>query len=124
MGKLGVGQQQMVEVAKALLHEADIIIMDEPTAALSPREIGDLFQIVREMKSHGVSTIFISHHLDETFELSDRTTVLRDGQLVATLPTAELDTQELIRLMVGRDLASHQPKRPAPSGRRSCAWRA
>ncbi len=116
VGKLGVGQQQMVEVAKALLHEADIIIMDEPTAALSPREIGDLFQIVREMKSHGVSTIFISHHLDETFELSDRTTVLRDGQLVATLPTAELDTQELIRLMVGRDLASHQPKRPAPIG--------
>ena len=116
VGKLGVGQQQMVEVAKALLHEADIIIMDEPTAALSPREIDDLFQIVREMKSHGVSTIFISHHLDETFELSDRTTVLRDGQLVATLPTADLDTQELIRLMVGRDLASHQPKRPAAIG--------
>ncbi len=116
VGKLGVGQQQMVEVAKALLHEADIIIMDEPTAALSPREIDDLFQIVREMKSHGVSTIYISHHLDETFELSDRTTVLRDGHLVATLPTADLDTPELIRLMVGRDLASHDPKKPAPIG--------
>jgi ribose transport system ATP-binding protein len=117
VGRLGVGQQQMVEVAKALLHDADIIVMDEPTAALSPREIDDLFQIVRELKSHGVSTIFISHHLDETFELSDRTTVLRDGQLVATMPTADLDTLELIRMMVGRDLASHDPKKPATIGK-------
>jgi ribose transport system ATP-binding protein len=116
VGRLGVGQQQMVEVAKALLHEADIIIMDEPTASLSLREIADLFTIVRELKSHGVSTIFISHHLDETFELSDRTTVLRDGRLVATLSTSELDTQSLIQLMVGRDLAAHDPKRPAPIG--------
>jgi ribose transport system ATP-binding protein len=116
VGRLGVGQQQMVEVAKALLHEADIIIMDEPTASLSLREIADLFTIVRELKSHGVSTIFISHHLDEAFELSDRTTVLRDGQRVATLPTAELTTQSLIQLMVGRDLASHDPKVPAAVG--------
>jgi ribose transport system ATP-binding protein len=116
VGRLGVGQQQMVEVAKALLHDADIIIMDEPTASLSLREIADLFTIVRELKSHGVSTIFISHHLDEAFELSDRTTVLRDGQRVATLPTAELTTQSLIQLMVGRDLASHDPKVPAAVG--------
>ena len=116
VGKLGVGQQQMVEVAKALLHEADIIIMDEPTASLSPREIADLFTIVRELKSHGVSTIFISHHLDETFELSDRTTVLRDGQLVSTQPTAELSTPSLIQLMVGRDLADHDPKKPVETG--------
>jgi len=116
VGKLGVGQQQMVEVAKALLHEADIIIMDEPTASLSLREIADLFTIVRELKSHGVSTIFISHHLDETFELSDRTTVLRDGQLVSTQPTAELTTPSLIQLMVGRDLADHDPKKPVEIG--------
>jgi ABC-type sugar transport system ATPase subunit len=116
VGRLGVGQQQMVEVAKALLHEADIIIMDEPTASLSLREIADLFTIVRELKSHGVSTIFISHHLDEAFELSDRTTVLRDGQRVATLPTAELSTPSLIQLMVGRDLASHDPKVPVEVG--------
>ena len=116
VGKLGVGVQQMVEVAKALLHEADIIIMDEPTASLSPREIGDLFAIVRELRGHGVSTIFISHHLDETFELSDRTTVLRDGQLVATQPTSELDTASLIQLMVGRDLAEHDPKKPVEIG--------
>ena len=116
VGKLGVGVQQMVEVAKALLHEADIIIMDEPTASLSPREIADLFAIVRELRGHGVSTIYISHHLDETFELSDRTTVLRDGQLVATQPTSELDTASLIQLMVGRDLAEHDPKKPAEIG--------
>jgi ribose transport system ATP-binding protein len=116
VGRLGVGQQQMVEVAKALLHEADIIVMDEPTAALSPREIADLFTIVRELKRHGVAIIYISHHLDETFELSDRTTVLRDGRLVTTTPTTQLDTPSLIQLMVGRDLAAHDPKRPAEAG--------
>ena len=116
VSKLGVGQQQLVEVAKALLHEADVIIMDEPTASLSPRETADLFAIVNELKSHGVSTIFISHHLEETFELSDRTTVLRDGQLVSTRPTSELTKPELIQLMVGRDLADHDPKKPVEVG--------
>jgi ribose transport system ATP-binding protein len=116
VSRLGVGQQQMVEVAKALLHEADVIIMDEPTASLSLREIEDLFQIVRELKAHGVSTIFISHHLDEAFALSDRITVLRDGRLVATRPTAGLTRTELIALMVGRELAEHAPKKPVPPG--------
>jgi ABC-type sugar transport system ATPase subunit len=116
VGRLGVGQQQMVEVAKALLHEADIIIMDEPTASLSLREIEDLFQIVRELRSHGVSTIFISHHLDEAFALSDRITVLRDGRHVASRPTRELTRIELIALMVGRELAEHAPKKPVPAG--------
>jgi ribose transport system ATP-binding protein len=116
VGRLGVGQQQMVEVAKALLHEADIIIMDEPTASLSLREIDDLFQIVRELKGHGVSTIFISHHLDEAFALSDRITVLRDGRHVATRATRALSKAELISLMVGRDLAEHAPKKVVPRG--------
>jgi ribose transport system ATP-binding protein len=116
ISRLGVGQQQMVEVAKALLEKADIIIMDEPTASLSLREIEDLFQIVRELKSHGVSTIFISHHLDEAFELSDRITVLRDGQLVATVATGSITRTELIALMVGRALAEHAPKKPVPPG--------
>ena len=116
ISRLGVGQQQMVEVAKALLHEADVIIMDEPTAALSLREIDDLFQIVRELKEHGVSTIFISHHLDEAFALSDRITVLRDGQHVATRATRELTRTELIGLMVGRELAERAPKKPVPPG--------
>src|SRR3990172_8492411 len=101
VSRLGVGQQQMVEVAKALLHEADLIIMDEPTASLSLREIDDLFQIVRELKENGVSTIFISHHLDEAFVIADRITVLRDGRHVATRGTRELNKTELIALMVG-----------------------
>jgi ribose transport system ATP-binding protein len=116
VSQLGVGQQQMVEVAKALLHDADVIILDEPTASLSPREVDDLFQIVRELRSHGVAIIFISHHLDEAFEIADRVTVLRDGRHVATLATSSLTKPELIRLMVGRELAGHDPKVPVPLG--------
>jgi ribose transport system ATP-binding protein len=116
VGRLGVGQQQMVEVAKALLHEADVIILDEPTASLSVREIEDLFQIVRELKGQGVSSIFISHHLDEAFALSDRITVLRDGRLVTTQATSALSKAQLITLMVGRDLAEYSPKQAVPPG--------
>ena len=87
VGELGVGMQQMVEVAKALYHKADLIIMDEPTSSLSIREIRDLFNIVRELKAEGVSVIYISHHLEEVFQISDRTTVLRDGRHISTQPT-------------------------------------
>lgn len=114
---LGVGQQQMVEVAKALHHKADLIIMDEPTSALSVREIEDLFAIIAELKAEGVAIIYISHHLEETFAISDRTTVLRDGRKVATQPSSELTVEQLIRLMVGRDLAEQFPKEIAPRGK-------
>ena len=110
VGRLGVGMQQMVEVAKALYHKADLIIMDEPTSSLSIREINDLFNIVRELKAEGVSVIYISHHLEETFRISDRTTVLRDGHLIKTQPSADLNVDRLIRLMVGRDLSEQFPK--------------
>jgi ribose transport system ATP-binding protein len=100
VGELGVGMQQMVEVAKALYHKADLIIMDEPTSSLSIREIRDLFSIVRELKAEGVSVIYISHHLEEIFQISDRTTVLRDGRHISTQPTSTLDVDKLIRLMV------------------------
>jgi ribose transport system ATP-binding protein len=113
---LGVGQQQMVEVAKALHHKADLIIMDEPTSALSIREIDDLFAIIRQLKAEGVALIYISHHLDEAFEISDRITVLRDGRHIATLPTSSLDMERLITLMVGRDLSEQFPKESAPLG--------
>lgn len=113
---LGVGQQQMVEVAKALHHKADLIIMDEPTSALSIREIDDLFAIIRQLKAEGVALIYISHHLDEAFEISDRITVLRDGRHIATAPTDSLDMERLITLMVGRDLSEQFPKEPAPIG--------
>jgi ribose transport system ATP-binding protein len=113
---LGVGQQQMVEVAKALHHKADLIIMDEPTSALSIREIDDLFAIIRQLKAEGVALIYISHHLDEAFEISDRITVLRDGRHIATLPTSSLNMEQLIKLMVGRDLSEQFPKESAPLG--------
>jgi ribose transport system ATP-binding protein len=116
LGKLGVAQQQMVEVAKALHHNADLIIMDEPTSALSIREINELFNIIRELKAHGVAIIYISHHLDEVFVVSDRTTVLRDGRHVATGLTSSLDIDQLIRLMVGRDLSEQFPKEQMPVG--------
>lgn len=116
LGRLGVGEQQMVEVAKALHHKADLIIMDEPTSALSIREIHDLFAIIRELKANGVSIIYISHHLDEAFEVSDRITVLRDGRHIATRPAKTLDVDQLIRLMVGRDLSEQFPKEEAPRG--------
>ncbi len=113
---LGVAQQQMVEVAKALHHQSDLIIMDEPTSALSLNEIQDLFSIIRQLKAEGVAVIYISHHLEETFEVSDRITVLRDGRLVSTQPTRSLDENRLISLMVGRQLSEKFPKEIAPRG--------
>ncbi len=110
LGRLGVGQQQLVEVAKALHQHADLIIMDEPTSALAIREINDLFAIIRELKANGISIVYISHHLEETFAVADRTTVLRDGRHIATRHAAALDVERLIRLMVGRDLSEQFPK--------------
>ncbi len=116
VSSLGVGQQQMVEVAKALHQRADLIIMDEPTASLSRREINDLFAIIQELKAQGVAIVYISHHLEEAFEISDRITVLRDGRLVATRPANELNVNSLIRLMVGRDLSEQFPKEKIERG--------
>lgn len=110
LSTLGVGQQQMVEVAKALHHKADLIIMDEPTSALSVREIEDLFGIIKELQSTGVAIIYISHHLDEAFVVSNRITVLRDGHHIGTYASDQLDVDKLIRLMVGRDLSEQFPK--------------
>ncbi len=114
--QLGVGQQQMVEVAKALHQQADLIIMDEPTSSLSIREINDLFAIVKELKDAGVAIVYISHHLEEPFAIADRITVLRDGRNVATKPTGELNIDSLVRLMVGRDLSEKYPKAIVPRG--------
>jgi ribose transport system ATP-binding protein len=116
IARLGVGQQQMVEVAKALHHNADLIIMDEPTSALSVREIEELFTIIRQLKANGVGLVYISHHLDETFEISERITVLRDGRHITTEPTSEMDMERLIKLMVGRDLSEQFPKETVPRG--------
>ena len=98
---LGIGEQQLVEVAQALTQSARVLILDEPTSALSPREIERLFALVRRLKQEGTAILYVSHKLEEILDLSDRVTVLRDGRLVRTAPAAELDGERLISLMAG-----------------------
>jgi ribose transport system ATP-binding protein len=100
---LSVGQKQMVEIAKVLSHQSKIVIMDEPTASLSQHEATLLKQVVRKLCDDGIGIIYITHRLEEIFDLADRVTVMRDGVGVATLPTAELDRASLVRLMVARE---------------------
>ncbi len=102
---LSVAQRQIVAIARALVDEARVVIMDEPTAALSEREADRLFRIVQELTSSGVGVVYISHRLEEIFEISDRVTIMRDGEHVATEPTADLDAERLVRLMVGRPMS-------------------
>jgi ribose transport system ATP-binding protein len=104
VGGLRVGEQQLVEIAKALSISAHILIMDEPTSALSPSECARLFKIVRQLAREGVAIIYISHRIDEVMHLADRVTVFRDGRHVLTRPIAELDEDRIIAAMVGRSL--------------------
>jgi len=113
---LKVAEQQMVEVAKALSLDARILIMDEPTAALTEHEIKDLFATIGALKDKGVSIIYISHRLEELFEIGDRVTVLRDGRSVGTYDVRGMTKAELIRLMVNRELTDLFPKVRAPKG--------
>jgi rhamnose transport system ATP-binding protein len=113
---LSMPQQQLVEIAKALATEARIVIMDEPTASLSDQEVDHLFRIIRELKGQGVGIIYISHRLEELARVGDRVTALRDGALVGTRPIAEASRDELIRMMVGRELSSVFPKVAAEQG--------
>ena len=104
MRDLTFAEQQSVEIAKALGRQADLIIMDEPTSALSARESERLFDLMLDLKRRGVSIVYISHRLQEVFRLADTITVMRDGRHVATRPAAELDEGQLIAMMVGRSL--------------------
>ena len=99
-----VGQQQRVEILKALFRRADILILDEPTAVLTPQEARELFGILRTLTREGLSIIFISHKLNEVLEIADRITVLRRGKLIETLPAAGATEESLARLMVGREV--------------------
>jgi inositol transport system ATP-binding protein len=110
MRNLSVGKMQAVEIARALGREARIVIMDEPTSALSDREAEVLFATIRVLKQRGVAIAYITHKMDEVFAIADRVTVLRDGRHVATQPAADLDADRIIRLMVGRDLREIFPK--------------
>ncbi len=110
VGSLGVARQQLVEIAKALSQDARILILDEPTAALTGREIEQLFEVVQDLRAHEVGMVFISHHLEEISEIGDSVSVLRDGRLVAEMPASTPD-RELVQLMVGRDIEDQFPRR-------------
>ena len=101
---LSVSEKQLVEIAKALSLNASLIIMDEPNSALSPAETQFLFRIIRKLKERGVTILFISHRLDEVFEIADRITVLRDGQLIGTLNKTDATIDQIVSMMVGREL--------------------
>jgi D-xylose transport system ATP-binding protein len=106
---LGIGQQQLVEIAKALSQEARILVLDEPTAALTDAEVATLFGILRKLRERGVGMIYISHKLEEVLSISDRVTVLRDGRTVGTSATTEIDEAQLIARMVGREVGDIFP---------------
>ncbi|MBE7017706.1 MAG: sugar ABC transporter ATP-binding protein [Ruminococcaceae bacterium] len=113
---LSPAQQQLVEICKGISNNAKIMIMDEPTSALATTEVDLLFNVIRKLKEKGVTVIYISHRLDEVFEITDRITVLRDGKFVATINTADTNRQELVKLMVGRELDQSHPTRSHPLG--------
>src|SRR5438477_470772 len=110
---ISVGQQQRVEILKALYRNADILILDEPTAVLTPQEAHELFEILDTLTTEGLSIIFISHKLNEVLEIADRITVLRRGKKIDTLPREGATEKELARLMVGREVLLRVDKAPA-----------
>ncbi|NEG70422.1 sugar ABC transporter ATP-binding protein [Bifidobacterium choloepi] len=116
MGELGVARQQMVEIAKALMQDASILILDEPTAALTRRECEQLFRIIDDLRAKNVGMVYISHHLDEIARVGDIVTVLRDGKYVDTVPATAPEDQ-LVRLMVGRNIENQYPREAQKPGR-------
>jgi ribose transport system ATP-binding protein len=112
VSRLGVAQMQLVEIAKALAHESKLLVLDEPTATLTAREVDRLFEILHRLKGRGVTTLYISHRLEEIYEVGDNVTVLRDGQHVTTRPIAGLGIPDIVRLMVGRTIEDHGVFRP------------
>jgi ribose transport system ATP-binding protein len=113
IARLSVAEQQFVEIAKALSLNARILVLDEPTATLTPSEVEHLFKVMRELRAAGVAIVFISHHLEEIFEICDRITVLRDGEYVATCDVAGMTTDRLVEMMVGRRIENSFPPKPA-----------
>ena len=115
-GRLSVARQQLVEIARVLLGDVRLLVMDEPTAALTPREVRCLMDIIRELKSRGIGIVYVSHRLDEVFEIADTIAVLRDGRHITTRAAGQLSREELIEAMVGRSLRSEYPQRSVNIG--------
>ena len=116
MESLTVAKMQMIEIAKAISYDSKLIIMDEPTSALTDKEIKQLFKIMRKLKDQGKSIIYISHKLDEVYEVTDRTTVYRDGEYIGSEKTSDLPVEKMINMMVGRDVDEMFPKIECPIG--------
>lgn len=116
VARLSIANMQLVEVLRAISYDSDVIIMDEPTSALTNTEIDTLYRIIRDITARNKSVIFISHKLDELFAICDRVTVLRDGQYVATHPVSDITQDALVRLMVGREITDMYPKADVPLG--------
>ena len=116
MRSLSIAQMQLVEIAKAVSRNAKLIIMDEPTSALTEKETGILFNQIRRLREEGVSVIYISHKLEEIFEITDTVSVLRDGHMIETVATKDVDRDHLIASMVGRELTNIYPKQELPIG--------
>ena len=110
MKTMSVSNRQMVEIAKAVSYDSKIIVLDEPTSSLTEREVKKLFKIVNDLKAKGVSFIYISHKMDEIFEICDEVSVLRDGEMILTKSTKETNMNELISAMVGRSLNQRFPE--------------
>lgn len=111
MSDLSVGQQQMVEIAKALMVDAKVLIMDEPTAALTQSETRTLFEVVKGLRANGVSIVYISHRMEELFELCDRISILRDGEYVGTRDMKSVTMEEIVQMMIGREIGERFPRR-------------
>jgi ribose transport system ATP-binding protein len=119
VANLSLAERQLVEIARALAEHPRILVMDEPTTALSAREAERLFAIIRQLKAEGIAIVYISHRMSEVYELADRVSVLRDGQLVGTLAKDEVNAAAIVRMMVGRELSSfYTKKHGAPAGDR------
>ncbi|MBQ3492186.1 MAG: sugar ABC transporter ATP-binding protein, partial [Oscillospiraceae bacterium] len=116
VGTLTVAEKQMVEIAKALSRNSRIILMDEPSATLTKKELGALFQIIRDLKESGIAVIYISHRMEEIFEICESVTVMRDGQIIGTRQVADVSSDELVEMMVGREVSSAFPKRSSEIG--------
>ena len=128
MRDLSVAEMQIVEIVKAISTSAKIVIMDEPTSAITEREVAILFRQIDALRAHGVSVIYISHKLDEIFRIADRISVMRDGVMVASGPVSAFDRDSVIRAMVGREITNFVPKETVPIGEpvltvRNLAWR-
>ncbi|MEG1301866.1 MAG: ATP-binding cassette domain-containing protein, partial [Erysipelotrichaceae bacterium] len=116
MAKLSVSQRQMVEIAKAVSYNAKILVLDEPTSSLTQGEVEHLFKIINKLRDKGCGIIYISHKMEEILKISNDVTIMRDGKWIDTLPSEELTTDKIIKLMVGRDLTNRFPPKTNKPG--------